>query len=90
MTYLSNNNALLITADDASQHRRMRLRGLTDEQIARRIASQYRATEKRDALTKAISGTNHGTLWEIENSDGENGAAVESAFADIIQQLEVK
>jgi pantetheine-phosphate adenylyltransferase/dephospho-CoA kinase len=70
MTYLSNNNYILVSADRKSQEKRLRERGLTDEQIKRRVESQITTELKREIIQREISENKHGKIWEINNSDG--------------------
>jgi pantetheine-phosphate adenylyltransferase/dephospho-CoA kinase len=70
MAYLSNNNVVLVTTDRQSQERRLKERNFTEEQVKRRLDSQYTTERKKEMINRAISEQKQGRLWEIDNSDG--------------------
>ncbi|HDT11973.1 MAG TPA: pantetheine-phosphate adenylyltransferase [bacterium] len=84
MTYLCNNNVILITADKKSQERRMKKRGLSKEQIERRLSSQYKSKEKKQKIKEQIKKYNNGKIWLMDNSDGDNLKKIEKMFNEIV------
>jgi len=90
MSYLCNNNIILVTADRQSQQRRLGQRGLTAEQIERRLAGQYSGAEKQRIIQEDISKSHHGMLWKINNSDGSDPTVINSVLDDVIVNLGVK
>lgn len=90
MNYLCNNNVILVTADRQSQERRLGQRGLTAEQIQRRLASQYSSAEKQRIIEEDIGKSHHGMLWKITNSDGSDQTVINSVLDDVIVNLGVK
>ena len=90
MTYLCNNNVVLVAVNKASQQRRLQERGLTAEQIERRLASQYSYEQKKDKLKAMINRDKQGKGWRINNSDGKNDELVESLFEGVVEELGVK
>ncbi|MFH1173615.1 MAG: pantetheine-phosphate adenylyltransferase [archaeon] len=90
LTSLCNNNVILVCADKASQLRRMKERGLTDEQIRRRLESQYDSAKKKSCIDEAIAQHGHGTLWTLENNDGSAEADKIALFEKILYDLKVK
>ncbi len=90
MSHLCNNNVILVTADGQSQQRRLAQRGLSDEQIQRRLMSQYSSAEKQRIIQENITQSRHGMLWKISNSDGADPAVINSVLEDVIVNLGVK
>lgn len=90
MSYLCNNNVVLVNVDKESQRRRLRERGLTIEQIQRRLASQYTFKQKRGKLTERIKKDNNGKIWIVDSSDNADEKNIENVFDDIIKYLNVK
>lgn len=89
MGYLVNNNVILVRADKAVQRTRLAERQLTEEQMERRLASQFSHDEKRAQLEARIARDNWGRVWELDNSQPGNTAALEALFADVVQALGV-
>lgn len=85
--HLSNNNTILVTSDDKTQHLRLLNSGLDPEQIKRRKESQYNEDRKRNEILKRISEDNNGKLWEINNSEGSN-PDLRGYLTDIIMKLD--
>lgn len=69
MAYLSNNNVILVKADDQVQAQRLEARELSPEQIKTRLASQYNFAKKKKELAKIIKRDGHGQLWVVESND---------------------
>ena len=87
-SYLSNNNTILVHIDKDTQEKRLRERGLTDEQIHNRVTSQYNHQEKRDLLARIIERDHHGSLWEIDNSGaGADRMSVRGLIDTVINEL---
>ncbi len=90
MNRFCNNNVIIVSADEQSRFRRLRQRGLTDEQIQRRMASQYNELEKQQIIERDSVKYSHGTLWKINNSDGSDPMVISSILDDVILTLGVK
>jgi len=71
MAYLSNNNIILVTANEKIQKERLKKRSLTSDQIKTRLASQYDFAKKKSSLEKIIKRDNQGKLWVIDSSDNK-------------------
>lgn len=72
MTYLCNNNVILVDVNTATQERRLQERDdMTQEQVARRVNSQYSTEGKAERIQVAIASSGHGRLWRIPNNDGD-------------------
>lgn len=68
MAYLSNNNVCLVRTDEEVQRQRLLERNLNDEQIKRRLESQYTFDQKLESLEKIISRDSCGKIWIIDNT----------------------
>lgn len=91
MSYICNNNVVLVDVDKKIQEKRLKVgRELTAEQIARRLGSQYDIAEKRDKLTNAISRDRNGKIWTVDTSKNCEDGAVEALFDDIVKDLKIK
>jgi pantetheine-phosphate adenylyltransferase/dephospho-CoA kinase len=90
MSYLCNNNVILLEADKASQIRRLKERNLTAKQIERRLESQYCFEEKRQKIEAAIEKDNNGKLWIVDNSDSSNPKRLEFLLDEIVDELKVR
>ncbi len=90
MSYLCNNNVVLIGVDKEVQRERLAGRGHTLEQIKRRIASQYNAQQKKDYFEAAIQKDNHGTLFEFNNSRKGNDGEIDDLLRNIIEEFGIK
>lgn len=61
--HLCNNNVILLETPNKEEHyRRLQERGLNEEQIKRRIVSQWNFEKKKDAIIRAIDGSKWGSL----------------------------
>jgi dephospho-CoA kinase len=69
LTNLCGNKIILVGANKKIQKKRLGERGLTKEQIQRRISSQYTFAEKKKTLQKVIKRDGSGKLWVIKNPD---------------------
>ncbi|MCK5333649.1 MAG: dephospho-CoA kinase [Candidatus Aenigmarchaeota archaeon] len=85
--HLSNNNVVLVTADEKTIESRLGNLGLDFDQIQRRKESQYTEERKRSEMLKRISEDGNGKLWEINNSDGSN-PDLQSYLTDTILTLD--
>ncbi len=68
MSQLTNYNMILLQVDGQVQQERLLARGLTAEQIQRRLASQYDFTRKKEILEQAITDSKQGQLWIFDNT----------------------
>ncbi len=89
MSYLSNNNVILVTADKKSQKRRLEGRSLDAHQIETRLASQFNEREKRERLLSEIDKSGQGRLWTYENSDSSDESRLELLFDEVISELDI-
>lgn len=73
MSQLSNYNTILLGVDEKTQEERLLERGLTKEQIKRRLKSQYDFANKKKNLQKEIEMSKQGKLWTLnkKNVTGE-------------------
>jgi pantetheine-phosphate adenylyltransferase len=91
MSYLCNNNTVLVTVDKSTQEQRMAdERKLTPEQIQRRLNSQFNGAEKKARLEEQIDAHRYGKIWEIDTSGkGAQDADAERLFDNIIKDMDV-
>ena len=90
MGYLCNNNVVLVTVDKESQERRLKERNLTQEQIEKRLASQYNLSQKHRKIIEAIMRDRQGNMWILDNSDNANPNKIVQTFDDVVKVLECK
>ena len=86
--YLSNNNVVMVYADKPTQTSRLASRGLDEEQMQRRLDSQFGFEEKQTKLEEAIERDDHGKIWVLNNSEGKD--EIEMVFDRVVAELEVK
>ncbi len=90
MTYLANNNVCLVKTDKKSQKSRLLQRHLSEEQIQRRLKSQYTFSQKKNSLVKKIQETGFGQMWEIDNSCHAAPTKITTEFEKIIHYFDLK
>jgi pantetheine-phosphate adenylyltransferase len=84
MTHLSNNNVYVVKTDKKSQKKRLLKRDLSEDQIQRRLESQYTFSQKKAFLQKVIQRDNFGQMWIVDNSKSTNSSSYEKEFSKII------
>lgn len=89
MSYLSNNNVILLSVEKEEQKRRLKLRGYSDSQIESRLNSQYTYAKKEDKLMESIKEGYHGKLWKFDNSKSNNDIEVLGLFDKIIEKMKI-
>jgi pantetheine-phosphate adenylyltransferase len=89
MTYLCNNNVVLVNVDKESQQRRLAERNLSNEQIQRRLDSQFSFEQKKKRLEAIIERDKQGKLWILNNSDSATGQEIPAVFNEVIKDLNV-
>ncbi len=83
MAYLSNNNVILVKADEKKQADRLRARELYPTQIKTRLASQYDFAKKKKELEKIIKRDGSGQLWQVMSNDEKVLIELKAFLADI-------
>jgi len=83
MMDLSNFNLILLDVNEQTQAQRLIKRGLSQEQIKRRLASQYDFAKKKKIIEQAISDHQYGRLFILDNSVDDN----KQGIADLWQEL---
>ncbi len=68
MVHLVNNNVCLIKIDKKTQKQRLMDRDLSENQIQRRLQSQYTFQQKKEILLDIVEHENYGKMWLIDNS----------------------
>lgn len=82
MAQLANYNMVLLAVPEKTQKERLLARGLDQEQIERRLASQYDFAHKKANLEQAIKANNQGQLWTLDNQ-----AASEQDLQKLLAQI---
>lgn len=85
MTHLSNNNICLIKTDEETQHQRLLKRNLNDEQIKRRLKSQYTFEQKLESMEKIISRDSYGKIWIVDNTSQNFEKSINENFLEICE-----
>jgi pantetheine-phosphate adenylyltransferase len=83
LLHLCNNNVILVSADENVRMERLRIRGLGDEQIHRRLASQYTTEEKRRRIEQRIAEARWGRCIEVAS----NGPFDPDQLADLLGRM---
>lgn len=71
MSQLVNYNMILLSVSEKVQQERLLLRGLSQEQIQRRLQSQYDFSNKKKHLEQDIAKHGQGKLWILENDSAK-------------------
>lgn len=85
MSHLANNHVCLVKTDQNSQHERLQQRELTDEQIRRRLESQYTFEQKLESLSEVIAEDGFGEVWVADNSPENSKESIQQIFAEIVK-----
>lgn len=83
LSYICNNNVILVKTDKTVQKERLIKRTLTENQINRRLASQYDTEQKKNYIEKKIKDNNYGKLWIIDNSLPKDSQDIRALFEQI-------
>ena len=87
MSYLSNNNVVLVQANEDIQRKRLEARGYTKAQMKNRLNSQFTHGLKKELLTQQIEKDYHGQLWEVDNSIEGDTTQLRNKILDILQEI---
>jgi len=91
LAYLCNNNVILVYADKQTQESRLNSRGLSSEQIKRRLSSQFDFQGKKKRLEQMIDRDNQGNVWVVDNSEKANSSDnIKKTFEEVVSRLGVK
>jgi pantetheine-phosphate adenylyltransferase len=82
MSQLSNYNTILLSVDEKVQNKRLSDRKLSQEQIKRRLNSQYDFISKKKYLEAEIKQNQQGKLWILDNNN-----ASDSEITKLLQDL---
>jgi dephospho-CoA kinase len=83
MAYLSNNNVILVKADEKNQVARLEARELSPTQIKTRLASQYDFAKKKKELEKIIKRDGSGQLWQVVSNDEKVVTELKAFLANV-------
>lgn len=91
MSFLCNNNTIVIYADKKIQESRLISKNLTSEQIQRRLSSQFDFQEKKNNLEQVINRDKQGKIWILDNSGSANSNEnIKKIFTEVVSELRVK
>ncbi len=90
MSYLSNNNVIIVSATKDIQRQRLIERGYSTLQIDNRMNSQFNKQLKQEMLSKCINKDCHGKLWNIENSKAGNDKLIEDLFDNLAKAMKLE
>lgn len=90
MSYLSNNNIVLIKVRAEVQKERLLKRAYSNEQITHRLMSQYNTVLKEKMILEQIEKDKFGQIWSIENSGDNLDEDYEKLFDSLVESLEIK
>ena len=87
MTYLCNNNIILVNSNIETQLKRLKGREYTEEQIKQRMNSQYSNNLKIEYIQNTISKDGHGNIYNFENSIDGNEFGLTDLFNKIFKDF---
>lgn len=83
MTYLCNNQVIVVNADKAAQLQRLNNRAYTPQQIAQRMNSQYSHDLKLKAIRHLIDRDHYGTILAFDSDSPDYEGRLSALLADI-------
>lgn len=83
MTYLCNNQVIVVKADKAAQLQRLNNRAYTPAQIAQRMNSQYSHEVKLQAIESLIDRDNYGSILVFESDSPGYDTRLSALLTDI-------
>jgi len=86
MTYLCNNNVILVRASKDEQLERLKDRSYSEEQITQRMNSQYTYDVKREYIEHLIHKECYGRLFKFENPQG-NEHGIKKLFDELVEEF---
>jgi len=89
MSYLTNNNTILVKTNKNSQIRRLKERKLKQKQIQKRIESQFNTKQKKEQLKSQIEKGSFGKMWVLDNSDDSDEKKLDELFNNIVTEIDV-
>lgn len=88
ITDLTNNNVVLVWVDSDIQKERLSGRWHSDEEIDRRINSQFTSANKKEKLEENIDSSWYGKISEIKNN-WNNSYYIEKTFNDMLCNVDI-
>ena len=89
MAHLCNNNVVLVTVNKETQKKRLYQRNLSNEQIEKRLMSQYNTEKKISTLQQKSEANGQGKLWIIDNSDSARTHDFDALFEEIVHTIDI-
>jgi dephospho-CoA kinase/pantetheine-phosphate adenylyltransferase len=93
MNYLCNNNVVVVDVDSNEQRRRLQERVdkgyMTQDQLERRINSQFTSKRKREIFENWIIQSNQGKIWDVNTTNQVSESDYENLFNNIVKSLDI-
>ena len=91
VSYLCNNNVVLVNVDKPVQEKRLKKRNLQKDDIEIRLATQYSFEEKKQKIEQGIEEDNNGKAWILDNSDdSKSDEEISRVFKEVVEELGAK
>ena len=91
VSYLCNNNVVLVNVDKPVQEKRLKKRHLEKDDIETRLATQYSFEEKKQKIEQGIEEDNNGKTWILDNSDdSKSDEEITRVFQEVVDELGAK
>lgn len=87
MTYLSNNNVILVNTEKETQLNRLKGREYSEEQINQRMNSQYSHDLKLNYIQNTIIKDGHGKIYQFKNSSDGSESELSNLFTQIVNDF---
>jgi pantetheine-phosphate adenylyltransferase len=88
LTYMCNNNIVLVDTPYDDQKQRLSNKGLSDSEITTFNMAQEDTNMKKRSINDQIEKYRHGTLWEIFNENGCDPTEYENLFDSIVKEVD--
>ena len=86
LLHYSNNRILIVTVNEEKQRERLSARGLSGDQITRRISSQLGNDAKINLAQNIIDTEHEGIVWSFDSSD-EKAESIEKMLEKILTDI---
>ena len=86
LLHYSNNRILIVTVNEEKQRERLSARGLSGDQITRRISSQLGNDAKINLAQNIIDTEHEGIVWSFDSSD-EKAESIEKMLEKILKDI---
>ncbi len=88
LSYLSNNNVVLVGCDEQTKNERLAQRSLDESQIQRRINTRFDSAHKRFLIETEIARERQGSIFMLDNSRDKD--EIRFTFERVVTELGVR